>query len=85
MLKVNDIVKLNPEIFPEDKRKIQHFSAGRLNYPALALNWELEVLEVHYNEYLKTNLVKLKILNDERIKNGVTVDFILEDCIVVKE
>ena len=78
-------VKLNPEIFPEDKRNESSFQAGKLNYPALVLNWELEVIE-EQNDTHYGKIYWLQILNDDRfLPDHDKVWFIKDDCIVIEE
>ena len=84
MFNVSDKIKLNEELCPVDKREQKHFQFGVLNYPALILDWEMEVMEAFTDSY-HGPMVAVNVLNDDRVEAGTLVYFRVADCILSKE
>lgn len=84
MFNVSDKIKLNEELCPVDKRDQKHFQFGVLNYPALILDWEMEVMEAFSDSY-HGPMVAVNVLNDDRVEAGTLVYFRVADCILSKE
>ena len=78
-MKVHDIVKLNPEIFPENKRFNPTFQAGALNYPAKMLMYEFRVVSEIKDEY-HGEMLYVTMYDTENVERG---NFYLrkQDCI----
>lgn len=84
MFNVSDKIKLNEELCPVEKRDQKHFQFGVLNYPALILDWEMEVMEA-FNDSYHGPMVAVNVLNDERVEEGTLVYFRVADCVLSKE
>lgn len=71
-MNVGTKVRLNPEIFPEDRRSIPDFRYGRLNYLALMLDWEMEVINNFKHDHYG-NMTTVKVLSIEDKPNIVMI------------
>jgi len=82
MFNISDKIKLNEELCPENKRTDKRFQFGNLNYLAIMLEWEFEVVRVFENEYHGT-MVECKVLNDDKNKSNVALR--ADDCVLAKK
>ena len=83
-MKKGSIVKLNPIIFPYDKRKEYHFQTVNLNYPAIILVGDMKVLDFFTDSY-HGEMLTVKILNDDRVESRTLFYVVKADCITIKE
>jgi len=77
-------VRLNPEIFPEDKRNIPTFQSGKLNYLAKFLDWEYQVIN-EFKDDFRGDMLTLKVLNYKLNNEKNELVFIKDDCLVIEE
>lgn len=82
MFNISDKIKLNEELCPENKRTDKRFQFGNLNYLAIMLEWEFEIVRVFENEYHGT-MVECKVLNDDKNKSNVALR--ANDCVLAKK
>lgn len=82
MFQVGEVIKLNEELCPEDKREIPRHAFGSLNYMALFLVWELEVIRVFEDSSVGT-MIEVKVLNDDKVRSNMV--FKAEDCVLASK
>ncbi len=72
MINVDDKVKINEELCPIDKRTEKTFQFGALNYFALFLDFEFEVLRTFTDDYHGA-MIECKVLDNESVKSNVVL------------
>lgn len=81
MFNVGELIKINEELCPEAKRQEPKFQFGSLNYLALMLDWNFEVVRVFKDDY-HGDMAECKIMNVDNIKSNVVVK--LADMVIAK-
>jgi hypothetical protein len=80
MFSILDRIKINEELCPTDKRTEKRFQFGKLNYFAVMLEWEFEVIKTFDNP-THGAMVECKVLNDPENRSNIALR--AEDCILV--
>lgn len=70
MFNVTDRIKLNEELCPENKRGEKRFQFGTLNYFALFLDVEFEVVRTFRDE-THGDMIEVKAVDDERFRSNL--------------
>jgi hypothetical protein len=72
MINVGSIIKINDELCPENERSNKRFQFGALNYIAIMLDWEFEVVREFKDEF-HGDMVECKITNSDNIKSNIVL------------
>lgn len=86
MFNVSDKVRINEELCPENKRTEKKFQFGALNYLAIMLDWEFEVVR-EFNDEHHGAMIECTIINVENIRSNVVLkstDVVLAQKTMVK-
>jgi hypothetical protein len=80
MFSILDRIKINEELCPTDKRTEKRFQFGKLNYFAVMLEWEFEIVKVFQNDTHGT-MLECKVLNDPENRSNIALR--ADDCVLV--
>lgn len=72
MINVDDKVKLNEELCPIDKRTEKRFQFGSLNYFALFLDFEFEVLRTFTDDY-HGDMIECKVTDNDKVRSNIVL------------
>lgn len=82
MFEVSDKIKLNEELCPENKRTEKRFQFGVLNYFALFLDVEFEVVRSFRDDH-HGDMIEVKAIDDDRFRSNMV--FRSEDAVLASK
>jgi Putative amidoligase enzyme len=82
MFSISDRVKINEELCPVEKREERKFQFGSLNYFALFLEWEFEVVKTFNDDY-HGEMVECTVLNQDDVKSNIVLK--TADCVLASK
>jgi hypothetical protein len=82
MFNVLDLIKINSDLCPENKRSDGKYQFGQLNYFTVMLDWEFEVVRIFKDDY-HGEMAECKVTNQEGIRSNVALRMV--DCMLASK
>lgn len=79
MFNIDDRIKINEELCPENKRSEKIFQFGSLNYFAYFLNFEFDVVKTFRDDY-HGEMIEVKVIDAPNFKSNLV--FKADDCLI---